>query len=74
MKNMIQDIKKLVSKHSVWLIYLSYNTFVKECGHYFNINGERRLYYGTLCAVSADNPASQEMGGFKESCSAVRPS
>ncbi len=55
MKNMIKDIKKLVSKYSVWFIYLSYSTYVKECGHYVNINGERWLYYGTAVVHNCIN-------------------
>lgn len=31
-----------------------------------------RFYYGTLALVSADNPASNDMGGFKKSSSALR--
>ena len=34
--------------------------------------GSPRLFYGTLCVVSADNPASCSLGGFKESVSAFR--
>ena len=33
-----------------------------HCGH----------YKGSLALVSADNPASSALGGFKESCSAFR--
>ena len=31
------------------------------------------VFYGTLCIVSADNPASCSLGGFKESVSANHP-
>lgn len=30
------------------------------------------MMYGCLCVVSADNLGSQALGGFKESCSAIR--
>ena len=36
------------------------------------IKGEEKLYFGALCAVSADNLASLALGGFKESCTAYR--
>ena len=32
-----------------------------------------QILYGTLCVLSADNPASSACGGFKESCSARKP-
>ena len=31
------------------------------------------MYYGALALVSADNPASSAIGGFKEGSSALRP-
>lgn len=37
------------------------------------MSGSPRLFYGTLCVVSADNPASCALGGFKESTSAFLP-
>ena len=39
----------------------------------FKVNGTFRKYYGTVTLVSADNPASSALGGFKESTSAYRP-
>ena len=38
----------------------------------FVVNGLPKTYYGSLALVSADNPASSAVGGFKESCSAYR--
>lgn len=35
--------------------------------------GSPQLLYGTVCVVSADNPASCLLGGFKESTSAHLP-
>ena len=32
----------------------------------------RRVFYGTLATVSADNLGSLALGGFKESCSSLR--
>ena len=36
------------------------------------MQGAPRTVYGTLVLVSADNPASSALGGFKESMSALR--
>lgn len=38
----------------------------------FTLNGIPRQFFGALCAVSADNPASAACGGFKESARAYR--
>ena len=45
---------------------------MQEAGHTFIVNGYPCTYYGSLGLVSADNPASCAMGGFKESSSAYR--
>ena len=37
------------------------------------VSGTPQVFYGTLCIVSADNPASCALGGFKESVSAKLP-
>ena len=37
------------------------------------IGHNMQILYGTLCVLSADNPASSACGGFKESCSARKP-
>lgn len=37
------------------------------------LSGVPEKMYGTLCLVSADNPASSALGGFKETTSAYRP-
>lgn len=39
----------------------------------FEVSGSPKLFYGTVCVVSADNPASCLLGGFKESSSAHLP-
>lgn len=46
---------------------------ILENGYEFNVSGFPRLFYGALCVISADNPASCSLGGFKESASAFRP-
>lgn len=38
----------------------------------FSIEDEEVKFYGTVALVSADNPASAALGGFKESSSAFR--
>lgn len=45
---------------------------MQEAGHSFLIDGHHELHYGSLTTVSADNPASCALGGFKESTSAYR--
>ena len=36
------------------------------------VQGTSKIVYGTLAMVSADNLGSLALGGFKESCSALR--
>ena len=36
------------------------------------VKGVPKIYYGTVAIVSADNPASNSLGGFKESTAAYR--
>lgn len=38
----------------------------------FDVRGEPKTYYGTIAVVSANNPASNALGGFKESVAAYR--
>lgn len=38
----------------------------------FTVNGDVSHFRGTVTIVSADNPASTSLGGFKESASAFR--
>ena len=38
----------------------------------FIINGETCHFHGTVTIVSADNPASTSLGGFKETAAAFR--
>lgn len=37
-----------------------------------NINGNPHTFYGTISTISADNPASSALGGFKEGSTAYR--
>ena len=48
------------------------HALLQESGHKFTVRGSPRNYRGTLALVSADNPASCALGGFKESSSAYR--
>jgi len=45
---------------------------IKETGVTLKINGEMCNFQGTITVVSADNPASAYLGGFKQSASAFR--
>ena len=38
----------------------------------FEVRGAPQIYYGAIAVVSADNPASNSLGGFKESVAAYR--
>lgn len=42
-------------------------------GVVLNINNVPRRFYGVMLFVAADNPASSNLGGFKETHSATRP-
>ena len=46
--------------------------YIQEKGHPFLIDGQSRTIFGTIATISADNPASCALGGFKESTSAYR--
>ena len=45
---------------------------LQEAGYDFIISGKPSKYKGTITFVSADNPASASLGGFKESAAAFR--
>lgn len=45
---------------------------MQEKGHEFEVNSAAYNVRGTIALVSADNPASNGLGGFKESASADR--
>ena len=78
----LEDLKKLVHSYIARHMYihvhvcLSTATFIdftfliiQECGFVFQGNG---MYYGSLTIFLADNLASNAVGGFKESSSALR--
>ena len=44
----------------------------QEKGHCFVIDGRHEVHFGSLTIVSADNPASCTLGGFKETTAAHR--
>ena len=46
--------------------------YMQESGVPFVINGSTKYFWGTVTIVSADNPASTLLGGFKQSASAFR--
>ena len=45
---------------------------IQDSGVTFIVEGERKQLRGTLTVVSADNPAAQLVGGYKQLHSAVR--
>ena len=47
-------------------------TFIQEEGIQINVNGILHTFYGTISIISADNPASCALGGFKEGSRAHR--
>ena len=44
----------------------------QEKGYCFVIDGRHEVHFGSLTIVSADNPASCALGGFKETTAAHR--
>ena len=50
-----------------------YYIYIVSTGSWIFVNGQRHMYYGTMTVFSADNLASNAVGGFKESSSAYRP-
>ena len=45
---------------------------LQENGCDFDVQGLKETFYGTVAVISADNPASNSSGGFKESTIAFR--
>ena len=41
-------------------------------GVFFVVQGLKETFYGTIAVISADNPSSNSLGGFKESTAAYR--
>lgn len=52
--------------------FYDFISFITETGVTLNIDKEMYNFQGTITVVSADNPASAYMGGFKQSASAFR--
>lgn len=78
----VDDIRKLVSPNTYMYMYpagheceicLSICLLLQETGCSLSVGDVEQMVYGTLALVSADNPASNAMGGFKESASAYLP-
>ena len=55
------------------IIHMHHTYTQQESGCPFHVNGCEQVYYGTMTVFSADNLASNAVGGFKESSSAYRP-
>ena len=70
LKPFVNDLKKLVC----WYTYICNCIIfiIQEKGVEFCVNGRQKTLYGTLAVVSADNLGSLLLGGFKESCTALR--
>ena len=45
---------------------------MQEKGYPFLIDDQPHTLYGTIATISADNPASCALGGFKETTAATR--
>ena len=54
------------------ILRLRINVIFKDEGVTFNIHGVAHNFRGTLTLVSADNPASHLLGGYKSLTSALR--
>ena len=61
-----------MDKFNLYLDTSVYCLNVQEVGHELVLRRGRRVVFGTVVAVSADNPASSAVGGFKEGSSAYR--
>lgn len=70
LKPIVKDLLTLVSNK---IAGLHYTVLTQEQGHDFTVQGRTKHIRGTIALVSADNPASAALGGFKESTSALRP-
>ena len=71
LRPIIDDIKKLVGYQFIIVMIMQKSILsLKEQGHVFEVKGVPQVFYGTIAVVSADNPASNCLGGFKESTSA----
>lgn len=45
---------------------------MQESGYTFNIEDQPIIFQSTVALISADNPASSSLGGFKEGATAYR--
>lgn len=70
LRPIIEDLQLLV-RNGVCCSVAIFVMYIQEQGYEFDVGGEFIRYYGTVAAVSADNPASNALGGFKESTAAV---
>ena len=70
----VEDIRKLESVRYILplLSLLSILPKLQENGVPFIVNKVTHHFRGTISIVSADNPASAALGGFKQSASAFR--
>ena len=71
----VDDLKKLgrplaLSHMYVVTVFHVGNVFTTGNGYIFQVLGVSRELYGTLAVISANNPASTCLGGFKECSSA----
>ena len=60
-------------KYNKKMYVLLYHAPIQEQGTAFNIQGHQHIFHGTVALISADNPASAELGGFKKGASALHP-
>ena len=67
MKPFIQDLKKLVKYSNCTCSFLCLFHMHRKREH-----GAPKIVYGTLAILSADNLGSLAVGGFKESCGALK--
>jgi len=54
------------------MCYCTIHICIQEQGVKFVTRGTQKLVFGTVAIVSADNLGSLALGGFKESCSAIK--
>lgn len=78
LKPFVHDMKKLVSivpntKSRIIIVIHVESSAQQEEGYTFTLQGgKKKKVFGALAAVSADNLGSLSLGGFKESCAAIK--
>ena len=69
MNAVLRPVIENISKFNVRfmdVLILSILHHTQESGYTFTIGDVEQTVFGTICVISADNPANNLLGGFKE--------